>query len=43
MLVMLAARLHEARTGEGGGVLLMVALWAPVLLLLMAFVIDIGN
>jgi Flp pilus assembly protein TadG len=43
MLVMLASRLQQARTGEDGGVLLMVALWAPVLVLLMAFVIDIGN
>jgi Flp pilus assembly protein TadG len=43
MLVMLASRLQDVRGGEDGGILVLVALWAPVLVLLMAFVIDIGN
>ena len=31
------------RAGEGGAVVVMVALWLPVLLVFMTFVVDMGN
>ena len=36
-------RIQPVRSGEHGGVLVIVALWLPVLLIFVTFVIDVGN
>ena len=39
----MSARVSELRSGERGAVVVMLALWLPVLLLFMTFVVDVGN
>ena len=38
-----SAYVSRMRTGESGAVIVMVALWLPVMFLLMTFVVDVGN
>jgi Putative Flp pilus-assembly TadE/G-like len=38
-----SVRISRVRTGERGAIVVMVALWLPVLLVCMTFVVDVGN